>query len=94
MMCLSVCLSVGICPELHIQSLLIFMHATCGGGSVLLFGDEAGYVHASEPILWMTSYLHIIARNEPHKKAYAQSDSPGGTMTAKTGFGSRAGDRV
>ena len=53
--CLSVCLSASISPELHVRSSLIFMHVTYVRGSVLLWKRTLCISR-----LWMTSYLHDI----------------------------------
>ena len=59
-MTVSVCLSASISPELHVRSSSIFVHATYGSGSVLLWQRCDMYVF---PVLWMTSCLYILARN-------------------------------
>jgi len=62
---LSVCLfffiSARIYPELHVLSLSIFASVTHGRGSVFLC-RRCDTLHIL-PVLWMTSYLHIIG---PH----------------------------
>jgi len=60
--CLSVCLSASISPELHVRPTPIFAHVTY----MFVARSSSGGVAICYvlPVLWMTSCLYVMARNK------------------------------
>jgi len=88
LVCLSVCLSV-VCLCLSIWNYTSSLHNLIYNNKPFIgFWQPMSVARSSSggvatrcvlPVLWMTSCLHIMARNTRGERTYTQSDSTGGS---------------